>query len=356
MNWFKKPLLGVDLGSRTVKGVQLKKEKGGRVSLTGHFFQDLAKVSEDFPSRVNRDESLRAALEVQRLGSCPAAGAILDSEVLTFTLELPKMNEKELAKVVPQEVAELAGVVLEEHSIDFVIPQTQPENPEAMSVRAFCVKRETVVKQMKFLSEAALKPAAIETEMMAVSSMLEFNGYLDPKEVVMVIDLGESHITSALISDGVVALTRNHEASIGSVNQALKNQYNLGYEAAESAKVEYDFLSAQEDNPVSRVMDEVFTGIFKSVKDAVEFYRECPESFGRIDRIFLIGGGSQIKGIDKIHQMIFKIPTTVVNPFRNIDIFTNLDQNEHDEVVRLAPFMAAAVGLALGSIQDPGAA
>jgi Tfp pilus assembly PilM family ATPase len=103
-------------------------------------------------------------------------------------------------------------------------------------------------------------------------------------------------------------------------------------------------------------MDEVFTDIFKSIKDAIDFYRECAESHGRIDRILLVGGGSQIKGIDKINQIFFRIPTTIVNPFRNIDVFSSVDDSEHEEIAKIGPHMATAVGLALQTIVLKGAA
>jgi len=356
MNWFKKEILGVDLGARTLKGVRLKQDKAGRVHLVKHFFQDLAQTSEDFPARVNRDEALKAAIEIQRLGSSTAAGAIKDSEIMALSLELPRMSDQELRKAVPVEVAEMAGINIEDHSCDFMVGKSPEDNPEVMSIKAYCVKKEVVLGQMKQMKDAGLKAGSIESELMAITAMLDFNHYLDPKEVVMVIDLGESHVSSGLITEGMLSMTRNHEVSFGSINEALHAQLGIDYATAESAKLSYDFLTTPEDTPVNRTMDEVFTSIFKTIKEAIDFYRECPESQGRIDRILLVGGGSQIKGIDKIHQIFFRIPTTLVNPFRNIDIFSNLDESEHDEITRIGPYMAAAVGLALQSVTLKGAA
>jgi len=351
MSWFKKDILGVDLGTRTLKGVKLKQDKKGRVSLSRHFFQDLAQISEDFPVRSNRDEALKAAIEIQRLGSSYAAGAIKDAEVMALSLELPKMSDKELQKAIPLEVAEVAGISIDDHSCDYLVAHGPMDNLEVMAVKAYCVKKEVVLNQMRHLKDAGLKPNSIESEMMAITAMLEFNHYLDPKEVVMVLDLGEGHVTSGLIADGALAFTRNHETSFGKINQVLSNQIGLSYSAGETAKQGYDFLSAPEETPVNRVMDEVFTEIFKGIKDAIDFYRECSESRGRIDRILLVGGGSQIKGIDKIHQIFFRIPTTLVNPFRNIDVFSSIDVSEHEEISKLGPYMATAVGLALQSIK-----
>jgi type IV pilus assembly protein PilM len=356
MNFFRKKILGVDIGARTVKGVRLRQERDGRIELDGHFFQDLSVTSDDFPVRTNRDEALKAAIEVQRLSSSIASTALRDTEIMTFNLEFPKMKEKELEKIILQEAAEVGGFAAEEHSCDFIVNPKATDNPEVMAVRAYAVKRDLVFDQMKVLKSAGLKAHAIESEMMAITAMLQFNGYIDPKEVAVVIDLGESHVGSGLIVDGSLSVTRSHETSFGAVNKALQEQMSITYEQAENLKAEYDFLAGADDSNAGHILDEMLTAIVRSNKDAIDYYREIPESYGRVDRILLVGGASQMKGLDKVHQMLFKIPTVVVNPFRNIDVFTSLDESEQEEITRIGPYMATAVGLALATIPKAGGA
>jgi type IV pilus assembly protein PilM len=338
----KKLLLGVDLGTRTIKGVQLKQGKNGKVLLHKHFFQDLALISEQYPADCNREEAFKAALEIQSLVSSQAASAIKDSKVMSFQLELPTMSDKELIQVVPQEVAEQGQLNMDEHSFDFIV---QPNG-----VKAFCVKKSVVLDQMKLLEDAGLRPSSIESEMMAITSMLEFNGYLEPKEVVVVVDLGDSYMNSSLIVDGAPSIQRTCLSSFGSINQTLRDRCNLSYRQAEKVKVDYDFLvgPGAEKTELTSVLDDAFTEIFKSIKGDIEFFQECSESGGRVDRILLVGGGSQMKSAAKVIEKFLKVPATVVNPFRNIDIF--LDKTSVEEIASLAPYMGTAVGLALASI------
>jgi type IV pilus assembly protein PilM len=344
-----KPVLGVDIGSRTIKGVKLKKEKDGRIHLASHFFQDLAQTSDEFPARCNRDEAFKAAVEIQRLNSSQAASAVKDSEIMTFSFSLPHMTEKELAQAVPQEVAEQAQIQVDDYVFDFL--SSRHETTE--EIKAFCVKRDLVLEQMDAIKNAGLKPKSIEPEMMAILSMLEFNDYVSKEEVYVVIDLGESRINTALISDGNLVLTRAKGGAFGMINAVLHEMKSLNYDEAEQVKNEYDFLSVPEDqaDPINQIMDELFTEIFKNIKEVLDFYRDCPESFGRIDKILLVGGATQVRSIDKIHEMFFKIPTTIVNPFRNIEILSTENSQQNEEIVHLAPYMGTAVGLALGGVK-----
>ncbi len=348
MSFFKKSVLGVDLGTRTIKGIRLKKNKTGKMVLAGHFFQDLSQTTENFPSNCNREEALKAALEIHSLGSSDAATTVKDSDVLTFNLELPTMSERELAQVVPQEIAEQSQLNIDDLSCDFIV---YPNN-----VKAHCVKKEVVMKQMKLLENVGLKPTSIESEMMAITSMLEFNDYLDKKEVVVVFDLGESHVNSGLIAEGILMLTRSNKTSFGTVNAKLKDEFNLSYQQAELLKHEYDFFAGPgtEKTDITTILDDVYTEIFKTIKEDLEYYQECSESLMRIDRVLLVGGGSQIKSAVKIIEKFLKTTAVVVNPFRNIDIFSNKELT--DEVAELAPYMGTAVGLALVPFQKGKAA
>ena len=348
MSFLKKPLLGVDFGTRTIKGIRLKKNKSGKIALSEYFFQDLANTSKDFPIKCNREEALRAALETQSLVSSEAATTVKDSDVYSFNLELPTMSEKELEQVVPQEVAEQGQLNMDEHSCDFVVYPNM--------VKAHCVKKDVVLNKMKLLEQVGLKPKSIESEMMAITAMLEFNEYLNKNESVVVFDLGESNVNSGLIVNGVLTLTRTNKSSFGVVNQKLKDECNLSYQQAEKAKNEFDFLlgPGDEKTDITDVLDDAYTEIFRTIKLDLEYYLECSEGVLSIDRVLLVGGGSQIKSAVKVIEKFLKISAVVVNPFRNIDIFSN--NNSTDEIAELAPFMGTAVGLALASFQKGKAA
>jgi type IV pilus assembly protein PilM len=352
MNFFKTNVLGVDLGTRTLKGVKLKPSTSGKVKLVNLFFHDLSLTSTQFPE-CDRAEAFKAAIETQGLSHSQTASAVRDSEVMSFTLNLPKMSAKELAQVVPEEIAEQAHIEIEEHSIDFLVTEDKKDS-DTTTVKAFCVKRDVVLEQMHQLKAASLKPKTIESEMMALKTMLEFNGYIDPKEVSVVIDLGEVNMASGLISEGALALTKSDSHSFGGVNRVLQKEFKLSYDQAEKIKLEFDFLVGPGNEPtaIMEAVENQFVDVFNSIKQALEFYKECPESFSRIDKVFLIGGGSQVKSVVQTIEQFFKVPTQIVNPFRNIDIFSEFDEKSSEDFAKLAPFMGTAVGLALASISD----
>lgn len=356
MKWFKRQVLGVDLGSRVVKGVKLKKMRDGRVGLENYFFQDLTDVMENVQDEKTRKEAIQALIEVRKLNQSESACTVQDREVMLLTLELPHMSEKELAEVVPAEAAEQGGLNESEYSFDFLMDQgVQNENGGLVPVKTYCVRKELVLNRMKELKALGLKAKSIEPEMMAISSMLNFNEYLKSDEVSVVIDIGDTHISTALIVGGEVLHTRHHDIAFGQINQLLMDRFSMTFKDAEKAKIEFNFMSPPKDgNPeVNQLLDEQFTEIFKALKESIDFYKETPESYGRVDRVFLLGGGSQLESLAQGMETIFQISAVVVNPFRNIDIFQSKDASlSQEELARIAPYMGTAVGLALSSIEE----
>jgi type IV pilus assembly protein PilM len=346
MNIFKKSLLGVDIGSRTIKGVRLEKKKG-RVSLENIFFLDLAQAENKDPSTVDTAECLKAGIEVCNLKNSRSAASIPDREVIRVALELPPMQTSELRTAVRHELSEHTGIPENELAFDFV--EKKSSDPTApIGITAYGTHRKSVEQLVKVLSGADLQANVIESDTLAISSMLEFNGYIDNKGVSVVFDLGESHLTSTLICNGELKLSKSSKLGWGKVNNTLTERFGFSYSEAEECKRRYDFnSSSQKEEKTEHAIDDVYASIISEIKGSLELFREYSPETATIDKVILVGGGSQTKNLSRVLEIYFKIPTTVANPFRNIDIFSKKNKLNEDEIANLAPYMSAAVGLAL---------
>lgn len=353
MEWMKrlgmsKPLLGVDMGSRTIKGLRLKKHKG-RVFLDGYFFHDLAQTSESYPERSNAQETLKAGIEIQKLRKQTFATTVPDREVMHVALSLPKLKPAELRTAVKHELSEHTGIPIEELAFDFTVQQTQgDEQQESMNVSAYGVRRKVIDELVQTMNGASLRAAVVEPDTLAICAMLEFNKYIDQKDTYIVFDLGERHLTTTLVCAGDIKLSKSTEQGMGRINAALMEKLRISYGEAERRKLKYDFNSspnAQESAETDLIIDESYAAIFSDIKATIELFRQNLPDSSQIKQLLLVGGGSQTPNLERVFQMFFRMPTSVVNPFRNIEIFG--PQASDDKIGELAPFMATAVGSAL---------
>jgi type IV pilus assembly protein PilM len=355
---FRKPSIGVDLGTRTIKGVRLRKKRN-QVYLDRYFFHDLAKTSKQFPGQADSIEPLKANIEINQLAKARAAVNLRDEDVFNFNLQLPRMKAAEMRCAVAHEIQENINIPVDELSFDYVIAERtglQDEHDDTLPgenvrVKAYCTKREVIKERIRTLKACGLKPCAAESDVLAILAMLRFNDYISPQGNVAVFDLGESHITSALISDNELAFSKSSPIGCGDINRALSDSLLLDYREGEKIKLEHDLdQDAVDDASPGKIVDEVYFRIFKEIKETLEYFKEHLNPECRIGRILLVGGGSRIRNIDKVFELFFKIPSTIVNPFRNIQIYETSTASQDERIGKLGAYMATAVGLALRDI------
>lgn len=348
MNFLTKTTLGVDVGSRSIKAVKLRK-KGSRILLDRYFFHDLAKTSSSFPDGVDTLEVLRAGVELNNFANASTSAGVKDIDVINFEFHLHKMKEKEMSLAVGSEISESLNQPIDHLTFDYRYQDDQKQ--EQVTIQAYCVRREKVMATIDLLKSARLEPKAIEPNMLAIAEMLAFNGYTDTESRVVIIDLGESVLSVALLVGQNVQFTKAWSVSCGSINETLKQKLGWTYEASEKYKLQYDLKTEGKTSGLEDLLvEEVYTQIFREIKESIEYFQLQLKGNGEIRKIYLVGGGSQIREIDKLHEMLFKIPTVVVNPLRNIDIYKDSESSSEENIGNLGPYMSVAVGLALRGI------
>ncbi|RZA05710.1 MAG: hypothetical protein EOP11_12180 [Proteobacteria bacterium] len=348
-NPFAKNLVGLDIGSRTVKALSLKK-KGRGYALDKFFFYDLKDTAKAYPKDANPGEALRAGVSLQALQDHPFAAGVPDREVIHLALELPRLKEAELRTAVKHELSELTGIPAEELAFDFLVLDG-PAEAEKISVSAYGSHRRHVDNVVKLATSARLKPSRVESDTIAIAAALDFNGYIERDKSYAVFDLGEGHLTASLVQGGEVRLSKTFENGWGSLNALLQEKFGISYAEAEAHKQRYDFnAQAGADPAIEQAIDEAYAAIFSDFKRSLELFADFSPNAPKMDQMLLTGGASQTPNLPRVLEMFFKVPVEAANPFRRIEIYA--EGPASDEIGRLAPFMMAALGLALSDKKE----
>lgn len=347
MSFFRNKVAGMDLGTRTLKAIQLKKKRG-RVHLDRYFFLDRLLGTD--PAR-DVSETLKALVEINDLKGVPVSSALPDSSVYAFGLTLPAMPEDDLRLAVVNEVSTQLRRPEEELVIDFYV-EGSDDGPDGkqLRIRAFCSEKGLVQTHMRTLSKAGVRPYSIESEMQAAVAALRFNEYLNEQTQACVISIGDSSTVICFIVDGEIAATHVEGVGLGEINRLLRERLGLSFEEAERRKLAYRFSDdPSTTTPEQEIVEEVVFRIARSVKESLESFQEAHLGL-KLEEAFLIGGGSRFPKLDAVLKMFFGIPTTIPNPFKNIEIYTQPEIQNQIPIGEIAAHMTTAVGLALREI------
>ncbi len=347
MKFFSKPLVGVDIGARTLKGVTLRKA-GGKVHLERCFLHDLANGNELFPMESTIDVPLLAIVETHGLKGMQAATCLNDRDILNHDLTLPPMPKGDFELAIRNDVEENFGLTADEAVFDYLDLGTSKggEGEKAHIYKIYCAKKTTALKSVSLLAGSKLETISIEASVLAQTAMLKFNEYIEMGKDFALIDFGETHTTVSLISDQKVLQSNVLTTGFGSINQVLFETQGLSYEMAEKLKLEYDMNNAEnEANENHKQIDEVLGDLLYKIKRLIGAFQLQLRNKS-LSSIFLTGGGCQLPHLDKAIESYCGSSSTIVNPFRKIEIFKP-GTPQDDKVAKISAQLASAVGLAL---------
>ena len=335
--------VGLDLGQRIVKCVQLSK-KGKKIYLNNFFMLDLAKSNDDFLNNSQLVTKLAAAVEVNGFTKSKITMSGNNRHVQMLDFNLPLMPAKELRMVIESNLQDTLKRPIAEITFDHV---AIPEN-ENQIVRVYFSEAQDVIESVEAVRKTQLKPLEMNASFLATAEMLQFNEYTEPNKAYILIDQGERSTRISLLLGHEVIASNCHPDGMGLINSNLISQQQLTYEQAEVAKMQILSRNEVVDESLRAIVDDSYSELVESIRNTIDFYLE-QELGVNVKEILLTGGGSCFGSLSQLLSTHYKLPVVQINPFRNIDV-SNCVISDPLLIASSAPFMAAAVGLALGRI------
>ena len=349
--WFRrpKPLIGIDIGSHAIKLV--------RFGFTGGSYQLLDLALLPIPSGAIVDGIiadiptvqglLRRLIALQKIRDRHVALALSGDSVIVKKVQMVQMSEAELANNMPYEAEQHIPFDIYDVNIDFQIldvPDASSNKSGQMEVLLAAAKRGRIEELSQVARGASLSPVVIDVDMLALINAFELN-YPDDVHghVIALAHLGASIMTVLILKDGMGAFQRDITLGGNRYTAALQKALGLGREEAEAIKCGgQPWQYAQTD--VLSVLHKVTEEVVAEIQRSFQFYLASAGDES-IERLYLSGGSSRLKGLCEVLASRLKLPVELLNPFRRVAISETLF--DVDYVHDLGPIAAVAVGLAL---------
>jgi type IV pilus assembly protein PilM len=358
-------VLGVDIGSSSIKVVQLKKQKGKAVLETyGELaLGPLGNVEIGQATKLSLDQiikALRELLVASSVTTIECGMSIPMRSSMVSTISMPEMDSKQMAQMVPIEARKYIPVPTSEVTLDwFQIPEldnssldnvnqtregeegSQPVKKQEILVVA--IHNNVLNNYSSIVSDADLSASFFEVEMFsAVRSVLESTN-LNP---IMVCDIGASSTKYYVVERGIVR--ESHLTNKGSQEVTLNIAKTMGVsvEFAEKLKRNYGHNTETQDKEISKIIEIAMTPIVSEAKNVITgYYKKYKKNVSKIE---LIGGGAMLKDTPEIITKTVGVTTEKADPFNKLETPAFL----HDVLERTGLSFAPAIGLALRKLQE----
>ena len=350
MAWGKKKnVIGLDIGSSSIKVVELREAKDG-FKLQHLGISPLppeAIVDGALMDSVTIIDTIRD-LVTSTSKTRDVVTAVSGHSVIVKKITLPFMTETELEDSIQGEAERHIPFDINDVNIDFQILGYGSENPDLMDVILVAAKKDIINDYVSVIMEAGLNPVVMDIDSFALENMLGINYEIEKEDVVAVANLGASVTNINILKDNLSAFTRDIFKGGNQVTEEIQRQLHVDYEEAEKIKVGQKGEGASQ-SVVENVLRSASESLAVEIGNSLDFFQSSTTS-QKISKLYLSGGGSKIKDFDIILQQQIGIPVEIANPFKRIEY--NEKSFDPEYLREIGPVMAVGVGLASRKVGD----
>ncbi len=345
----KKDIIGLDIGSKHIKAVQLIEGKDGYV------LERLGVTTLQPELIVDGSilDSTRVIEEIRRLianTDIKAKNVTLSvsghSSVIIKRVALPQMTEDELDGQIRFEAEQYIPFDIEDVNLDFQILGPAEED-KMMDVMIVAVKKDKINEYVSVVKEAGLSPVIVDVDAFALENMHELNYDVKEGENIALVNIGASMININILKGGISVFTRDSSLGGNLLTEALQRELSVSYANAEKVK-HGDAVEGISQEAVQVVMNSAFEDIFTEISRSFDYFRDTT-NYENIDEIILSGGVALTRDFPSSLSTRVGINVNIAKPFKNIEIPDTFDKKSLENA---APLVAVAVGLALRKVGD----
>jgi type IV pilus assembly protein PilM len=303
-----KSKLGIDIGTASIKIVELSKS-AGRYKLENYGLFELESVEasvggsdeivEAHPPKLLEEDlawGIKETMKRCKITARDVVASIPSFNTFSTIITMPYLSEQDIAKTIPYEARKYIPIPLSEVIMDWTIINVAPPNqnqilpnkqPEAKSpiVEVFiaAVPKEETARYQKIMSNAGVNLRALELENSALIRALVGND-LSP---IAIINIGGRSTSILIVDNGYERISHNYEVGGFEITKAIARSLNISLKRAEELKRSMGLKNANTDM-ITSAMSSLVDLIAFETRKTIHNYEDLKKT--QIAKVLLVGG------------------------------------------------------------------
>jgi type IV pilus assembly protein PilM len=349
---------GVTIGSRSVRVLQVRKQKSGEWQVTRAL---ISHIADEDPSDGARVGEARAALNAAQVKGRGLVGVSGRDLIVRYT-HVPPVPDWRLEMLMNFEIQEVSeqsgGDVSAAYALLDVDDSTTGDNVVVVAL----AKNGYLKPRLAALKGAGLDAMGGTPRAVGAYWSYKENGRLRHDETVVIMHIGHENTDVAVARQGTLLFARNVAGGSKKFTDALVGNMRVNFATAEKLKANKGNLTPRgrakyRDSGEEKVANNLMGvgGHFVSaVNSSVMFAKaqtKVPDCSP--DRVVLMGAGALLRGLPEYLESNLGVPVELFDPLDEVDLST-LPDDQRGALQQQQGAMAVALGLAQMAAEPEG--
>ncbi|MES2436572.1 MAG: type IV pilus assembly protein PilM [Patescibacteria group bacterium] len=355
-------VIGIDIGSSSIKIVQLSRKGGkavldtyGELALGPYGNVEIGRATNLPPEKIS--EALNDVIRESKMTSKSSGIAIPFGASLISLIEMPAVSDQQLAQMVPIEARKYIPVPITEVMLDWILVPRQvdkelkfneeaPHSPnqptEKIDVLIVAIHNETLARYQSIVTASALQTSFFEIEIFStIRSVLD-----QDTTTQMIVDLGAATTKVYIVERGIIRASHVISRGAQDITLGLARTLNIPVQEAEIIKRDLSRVDSDKKKAVDDVVNLTLDYIFSEAQRVLLSYQK---KFNKdISKVVMVGGGARLQNVLKRAESNFQTSVVLGDPFGKTEAPAFLE-----EVLKhTGPEFAVALGVALRKLQE----
>ncbi|MEM7137204.1 MAG: type IV pilus assembly protein PilM [Myxococcota bacterium] len=314
-----KNLIGVDIGSSSIKVCEIKEGRKGARTITrfgfhplpaetivdGHIINSGA-VVEGLEKLFSRSKRRNIALR--------ASG----HSVIIKKITMPLMTAGELQEQINWEAEQHIPFDLEEVHVDYEVLHERTDHGQ-MDVLLVAAKKEEITDLTNLAMEARLRPMVVDLDAFTVQNVYEMGyGVAQPDQTIVLVHVGAATTTVNILADGTTAFTRDIANGGNGITEEIQRQLGINRDEAESYKCGGEGRGIV-PREVPEIVNQAVEQLAGEIQRSLDFYL-ATSGDRELSRVYVSGGTANVQALLDIIEGRSQVPVEVLDPTRVADV------------------------------------
>ena len=290
-----KNLVGVDIGTTSIKVCEIKEDRRGSRILTRFGFHPLP------PQTIVDGHIMNAGAIVEGLERLfhrakrkDVALRVSGHSVIIKKITMPTMTPAELTEQINWEAEQHIPFELADVQIDYQVVHRRDDQGQ-MDVLLVAAKKEEIGDLINLALEAKLRPRVVDLDAFTVQNCYEMAyGAPGPDETVVLLHVGASLTTLNVLANGTTAFTRDVVNGGNTITEEIQRQLGISQPEAEA----YKCGSAQGvvPNEVPQIIQDCVDSLAGEIQRSIDFYL-ATSGDREISKVLVSGGTANVQAL-----------------------------------------------------------